>query len=852
MVTQYVCKNERRRVLVRQTSNGRPRLNGIDYLEVGADQRSLTVYFIHHLAGSGSGALDHVPPTLVPLTADNIQISGGKRLQDLQVLSVNSVANELRVRLSQPGDYSPYTLRLVQSPSQLNPPDGIDPQLASVDFRFWVEESSEFDCQEPQPPEAPPMPPPVIDYLAKDYASFRQLMLDRVAVTMPEWRERNPADVGVMVVELLAYAADHLSYYQDAAATEAYLGTCRRRVSMRRHGRLLDYRMHDGCNARTWVVFHLQTENQALSGITLLGPDPLKARPGVQLFTRTSLPLGGISSEEQRTLAINQGAQIFETLHDFTPYIELNELQFYTWGDEQCTLPKGATRATVKDPGPEPLVGELLTVGRVLVFQEVRGPTSGEPRDANLAHRHVVRLTRVQSAEDPLTPEQKIVEIEWAIADALPFDLPLSGLDLQGVPFSNPLSVVYGNVVLADAGRTRSSEKLQDNLGWSRLRPRLTEYPLTHQVYVQTEDRQWQVFDATAPAKDALQRPLRDVRPAIALWERQLPADQQEGGPQWQPQPDLLISDRFARDFVVETEEDGRAFLRFGDGTLGKQPNPEVPLYAWYRTGNGQQGNVGADTLVNIWLQPSNLASESRQYRVPLSQSLRLFNPLPAQGGVDPEPLEQVRLDAPQAFREDLRRAVTEQDYATITGQYPGVQKAIATRRWTGSWQTIFITVDRTDGLLVDNVFKEKLLAFLEGFRLSGHDLEIESPRFVPLDIGVAIQVQADYFQSSVKKALLEAFSNQILGPNRLGFFHPDNFTFGQPVYLSQLVAHAMQIDGVQSATVKRFQRWDQPSQEDGLVTGVIQVDRLEIIQLENVPSLPENGRIQFMLEGGL
>ena len=55
--------------------------------------------------------------------------------------------------------------------------------------------------------------------------------------------------MGVTLVELLAYVADELSYRQDAVATEAYLDTARSRVSLRRHARLVDYRMHDGCNA---------------------------------------------------------------------------------------------------------------------------------------------------------------------------------------------------------------------------------------------------------------------------------------------------------------------------------------------------------------------------------------------------------------------------------------------------------------------------------------------------------------------------------------------------------------------------------------------------------------------------
>ena len=70
---------------------------------------------------------------------------------------------------------------------------------------------------------------------------------------LPDWKERNPADLGIALVELLAYVGDYLSYQQDAVATESYIGTARRRASVRRHARLVDYLMHDGSNARAWV-----------------------------------------------------------------------------------------------------------------------------------------------------------------------------------------------------------------------------------------------------------------------------------------------------------------------------------------------------------------------------------------------------------------------------------------------------------------------------------------------------------------------------------------------------------------------------------------------------------------------
>ena len=83
------------------------------------------------------------------------------------------------------GDFSIYTLRLVRSANDPQPPDKIDPMFAAIDFSFKVECPTDFDCQ-PQcvcPPAV--RVEPEIDYLAKDYASFRRLMLDRMALLMP-------------------------------------------------------------------------------------------------------------------------------------------------------------------------------------------------------------------------------------------------------------------------------------------------------------------------------------------------------------------------------------------------------------------------------------------------------------------------------------------------------------------------------------------------------------------------------------------------------------------------------------------------------------------------------------------
>ena len=83
--------------------------------------------------------------------------------------------------------------------------------LAALDFSFKAECPSPFDCAAPDAPSAPRLFGPPIDYLAKDYQGFRRLMLDRLSLLVPGWTERSAADLGVALVELLAYAADNLS-----------------------------------------------------------------------------------------------------------------------------------------------------------------------------------------------------------------------------------------------------------------------------------------------------------------------------------------------------------------------------------------------------------------------------------------------------------------------------------------------------------------------------------------------------------------------------------------------------------------------------------------------------------------
>ena len=830
MIGQYQCAAPGRVEALRAAARDNPPrlLNGIDFVEVSPDQRRLDLHFVH--------ALDLVPAT--PLTIANVEIRGGVRVRDPAVTSLSSHSNVLTVEVATAGDFSRYTLRLVASSGAAAPPAGIDPALAQIEFSFKVNCPSDFDCQSDKT--CPPVPAkgPAIDYLARDYASFRRLILDRLATLMPNWRERNPADLWVTLAEALAFRGDELSYFQDAVATEAYFGTARQRVSIRRHARLLDYAFHDGCNARTWVAFEVDA---AADGLMLAGCDPATGLGGTLLLTKVP-GLGPSPSEKGAQTGLDAGARPFELITPLTLYSAQNDIRFYTWSDDECCLPKGATTAFLRDDDANRL---RLRANDVLVLEARKNTTNGEAVDADRLQRHAVRLTRVDPEapvsgsarglpvvrRDPLT-DQPFVEIAWDDDDALPFSLCLSKR-IGGVLVTD-MAAVAGNVALADHGLSASqADALTPRPGGRVSRypiDRTAVAPLTQQSRVRLAGGDEVVLvDPTAAASAALRCDVADVRPAIDVRSQ---GDRRR----WVAQRDLLASDAEAAEFVVETENDGHAVLRLGDGVNGRSPRAAEHFTARVRIGNGMAGNVGAEAIGHVV--------------APFAGIRRVRNPVPATGGLDPQPLAQARLYAPQAFRVQ-ERAVTANDYAAMMQRDPRVQRAVATRRWTGSWYTIFITVDRRGSDTLDATFEAELAAFIERYRMAGHDVEINAPSFVALDIDLAVCTKPGYFAADVEVRLLETFGRDVLASGETGFFHPDRYTFGQPVYLSAVIATAMQVPGVSYVRPLRFQRLGRnPAGE--IDAGRIAMAGLEIARLDNDPNAPENGRLRFDITAGL
>jgi hypothetical protein len=881
------CRDSGRRArLLAQTA-----LNGVDFIEfeelIGPPRHVLHVHFLLDLPAGAYG---------LPLDPTKLHVHGGTRIVGIAVTKVTASAGDpkvLDVEVDQQGDFSPYLLSIGWTRDDAGvwryDFDPIDRPFSVALINFRPGCPIDFDCAPLKdcPPDV--LPEPALDYLAKDYASFRLMLLDLVAQRNPVWTERSAAHVGIALLELFAHEGDHLSYLQDAVANEIYLDTARQRVSAKRHAKLVDYQMHDGRNA--WAFVHVTVSSAGTIGpgqqmVTRIGaPMRFDRQPLVVPVPQPIAPpgtrLNPVTDQDYRTDPALAQVRVFETTATVAVDPLNNELRLHTWGNEQCCLPRGTTIAHVYaiDAAGTTAVRPPLEPGDYLLLEEMLGPETGAAADADPLHRAVVQIRSVNpdpststigpvadrmhdrlflAAIDPLTHEPKpvtvpvplastlpLVEVTWRKADALTFPLCLSA-KLKDGTHVHRISVARGNIALADQGRTiiEPYDFKPPLKGDRTFRLRLAEGPLTMQCQPDAEPT---TFPPVRERPD-LTCDVRDTQPAVAMQTSRSGIVTAS----WWPVADLLSSTEFQHHFVADVDDVGRAVLRFGDGEYAERLADIDHADVWYRIGNGRSGNVGADSLAHI-VVPSPVP-----FGWPTIEAIR--NPLAAQGGVDPELIEQVRQYAPAAFRAKQFRAVTEQDYKDAALTISGVAGAVASFRWTGSWYTVFVGIDPVDpdavitdvrGLTrLEPKFRQHVLDSLTRYRLAGYDLEIRSARYVPLDVAIQICAKDGYFRGDVAHAVSLALSAGVNRGGARGLFNPANLTFGQAVYLSRIYAAVENVEGVESATVTVFHRHGRdPSSE--LENGTLPIGAWEIARLDNDPSQMENGTLTITAGGG-
>jgi len=388
--------------------------------------------------------------------------------------------------------------------------------------------------------------------------------------------------------------------------------------------------------------------------------------------------------------------------------------------DHPVDTPVGGERVPVK------VSADGLIAGRRLI---VRGARIGDGR--------VVTLQATLVAAHAIDDARCELEIAPPLSDALVRDSV----------------VVYGNVVAASHGESVSQILGAGNASAAFQRFELKQQPLTYRAAA------------------------NEIGAAAELSVR-------VGDIEWTERPTMFGAAPTDRAYTIDTDEQGRTFVVFGDGIRGARLSTGVlNVRAAYRKGLGADGNVAAEKLTQLVQPPIGVKS--------------VTNPLAAEGGAEPEAIGAARASMPLATR-TLGRAVSVLDYEDFARAYSGIAKAQARVLNLGSGPVVAITIAGPEGTVITSA-SPTWKNLLDALKSSGDP-----------HVGVVLLPhQASTFRVGLKikrdpaydiHAVLDAVEATLRA--RYGF---DQRALTQAVQQSEVIAVAQGVPGVVAVDITRL-----------------------------------------------
>ena len=731
----------------------------------------------------------------------------------------------LRVKTKYHGDFLPYTFTLDDS--------RIDFYFNGIAFSFKANCPSDLDCKPPAhecPPEQIVDFP--VDYLARDFWSFRRSLLDFASLRYPDWKDRLEADAGIMLAEVMSAMGDEFAYNQDRIGREAFLETATQRRSLRMLARLIDYTIHDGLGSTTWV------------DVIVDGPGDIIA--GTNVWTL---------SDKGTRIDFEIGLGLKETVQQIKYNVDplRNVLIPYILDENSTCLPVGCTEiyilghheANLRHFSTLPLDPEN---GRWALLQSL-------PDDPSIPARvHPVRLINVVDTTDPLNGEA-ITHLTWEAEQALPFEVCMNNnLELH----ANLLPVTAGKmqekyfVIGLDPGDLGLSYSDQQKIHRAIEREGRIDKSVVYLFTLPGSESNPLVWLGSDPVSAVPEIRLVEMDISASVWK--------EKTVEWKCRRSFLegySSEPLDRHYtlddgswrrVVGYQRDGVEIvhkdyvsdngitLRFGDGEFGMIPSEKTVLKVEYRLGGGKQGNVPAASLTNF----------DTDY--PFIQ--KLSNPLHVTNGLDAENIYEIKKSVPELFRSITYRAVRPEDYAEAAERLSWVQKAGASFRWTGSWLSAFVTPDPLGSVELSKNHRMDLINQLDRFRQAGREVHISDPVYADIDLKITVCVGPDSYKGEVKERVLEALLGKKGINPKPGYFSADHFTFGTILERSTLESSIQAISGVKAVMDIQYRRrgWFPWSAfiENGYDPG-----KSTIIRVENDPLHPGRGSVKLIMKGG-
>jgi len=211
-----------------------------------------------------------------------------------------------------------------------------------------------------------------IDYTNLGYEALRESMLAVARQTLPEWTDQTENDLGVLLIELFAYASDITLYYQSRIASQLFPATSDEPESLVQLLRLLGYELRSAPPATVELAIAVDAA-QAL---------PLTV-PGGTVFLAQTASDDRIQFESVRDVSLTSavlGPTIEENLRWFLP---VSAVEGSTVTDELLGISDGSPNQ-LYTLGERPVIGGSITAtttgpGGTILWHEVPALATAGP-----------------------------------------------------------------------------------------------------------------------------------------------------------------------------------------------------------------------------------------------------------------------------------------------------------------------------------------------------------------------------------------------------------------------------------------------------------------------------------------
>ncbi|WP_331755552.1 hypothetical protein [Streptomyces sp. NBC_01643] len=710
----------------------------------------------------------------------------------------------------------------------------VDPLRMHLPVRLRPECGDVSDCVALPAPQQP-LTPPDYDTLARDYPALRAMLLERLQVLDPG-ADLSAPDLVVTLVELFAHLGDLLHYRLDRVTTEGWLSTARRRASVQRHARAVDFPVYPAISASSTVqiVVSAETGSDATAVVKPgdTASDAARITPEATCFT--------LETDDDRTVRASHA-----------------EVALYDWTEDDATLTAGATSAVLVRPGATASTADWLVPGDLLAFEVVAvddiakqqawaGGTAGTaagvwPREPLASHpAQVVTVTSVVDFTDPLSPGLDLIRVFWDGNDALAADVPCSIDQRAGA-----------RVGVARLGLFRAHHGLVVD-GLATLAPvdRLTGLPADPALD--------EVADYALVAAGPEGAPGLSHAPGGRPWQLDVTVTLPNGTRVHAERVTSMLGASSAGfSVVVDADDELPAMMRFRTGTLGLNPPAGSVVSARYQVGAGLVGNVAANVTRRLVRSTSGVGVPCVWLDVldEHATAVTARNITPGVGGAAATALDDVRRDAPQAYSAVPRRAVLIGDLSGFAVQVPSVQRASARRSWSGSWPLGVVAYESVVGDAVTGSAGDpteaartaaQVQSSLDAVRMAGTEVVSLVATPVGILIGLTVCLCPGSDPGTGRATILAALRPGT--PKAPGLFAPGAHQMGSAVYLSAVIAAVAALPQVDAVAVTEARRLTDPP---GTVSSVLPMGPSEVAVCDDEPNAPDRGRIRLTLEGG-